>query len=203
MPYNPWNKGKRLSKETCLKMSRSRMGHVVSAETRKKIGDANRGKKRSPEEAERCRQLAIGNKNMLGKRHTEESKGKMRQAALRYKEKNPNFNKGENHGMYGVYGDKHHSWKGGTSTLHEYLRKRYEFTNWRNQVYERDNYICWLCSKQGGYLHPHHILPFADFPESRYDVDNGMTLCDKHHKIIHSKIWKKVYNSAFESKERF
>ena len=41
----PWNKGKKgvFSKETLERMSLSGMGHVVTEEARRKIGDANRG----------------------------------------------------------------------------------------------------------------------------------------------------------------
>lgn len=54
--------------------------------------------------------------------------------------------------------------------------------HWRLAVYKRDNYCCKLknedCSKN---IEAHHILPWRDFPELRYDINNGITLCTFHH----------------------
>jgi predicted restriction endonuclease len=57
---------------------------------------------------------------------------------------------------------------------------------WRKEVFERDDYTCRSCgnrSKSNNYLRieAHHIKPFATFPEVRFNVDNGMTLCKKCH----------------------
>lgn len=45
----PWNKGKKLSKKIRMNMSRAQTGMVTSKGTKRKIGNANRGKKRSKE----------------------------------------------------------------------------------------------------------------------------------------------------------
>jgi hypothetical protein len=68
----------------------------------------------------------------------------------------------------------------------ERLRRSEEYEKWRVSVYERDSYSCVLCHKIGGYLEAHHIKSFAKFPEVRFDINNGITVC----KYCHSKIDK-------------
>jgi 5-methylcytosine-specific restriction endonuclease McrA len=59
---------------------------------------------------------------------------------------------------------------------------------WRLDVFERDEFICQRCNKKGGKLQAHHIKSWAKYPDVRFDVNNGITLCIKCHKIIHK--WK-------------
>lgn len=66
-------------------------------------------------------------------------------------------------------------------------RKRLEYREWRNSVFSRDGYRCRVCNKNTRNLHPHHLDCFADFPEKRFEVDNGVTLCADHHKQFHSE----------------
>ena len=55
---------------------------------------------------------------------------------------------------------------------------------WRRAIYKRDNYKCQVCSSIYN-LYAHHILSWKDYPELRYDLDNGITLCNDCHKKIH------------------
>ena len=83
-------------------------------------------------------------------------------------------------------GEKHPMWKGGK--MKDYpelvrLRKSPEYKIWRKSVFERDHYTCIFCGdNQGGNLESDHIKPFALFPELRFAIDNGRTLCEKCHK---------------------
>lgn len=62
-----------------------------------------------------------------------------------------------------------------------------EYREWRTKVFTRDNFTCAICNQVGGKLNAHHIKPFRDFEELRYDVNNGITLCEKCHKRVHKE----------------
>lgn len=66
------------------------------------------------------------------------------------------------------------------------IRKSFDMNEWRKLVFKRDNYTCQLCSVRGGKLNAHHILSFKDYPEYRFNVDNGITYCKECHGIISS-----------------
>jgi len=59
-----------------------------------------------------------------------------------------------------------------------------EYIEWRQKVFERDNYTCQECGATGD-LQAHHIKPVSQYPELIYDVDNGITLCKKCHAKKH------------------
>ncbi|MBA7541982.1 hypothetical protein ES705_34298 [subsurface metagenome] len=83
----------------------------------------------------------------------------------------------------GKYGEKNPNWKGGITPKNHLIRNSDEFENWRKSVFERDNYTCRKCNKRGGlYLHAHHIKSFAEYPELRFRVSNGITLCEDCHR---------------------
>jgi 5-methylcytosine-specific restriction endonuclease McrA len=65
-------------------------------------------------------------------------------------------------------------------------RVRYEYKKWRTDVFKRDNYTCQNCYVRGGKLAAHHIQHWAKFPELRYVLSNGLTLCESCHKEVHS-----------------
>lgn len=84
-------------------------------------------------------------------------------------------------------GSKCWNWKGGITPFRTAIWRSEEYQDWRNAVFERDNYTCQMCGIRGGlYLHSHHLLPFKDYPEHRFDHDNGITLCRECHYVISS-----------------
>jgi 5-methylcytosine-specific restriction endonuclease McrA len=62
---------------------------------------------------------------------------------------------------------------------------------WRREVYERDGYQCGFCGEIGVRLQADHILPFSLYPEKKFDVANGQTLCKSCHaaKTKLDRIW--------------
>ena len=74
----------------------------------------------------------------------------------------------------------HHSiawnWKGGITSLVMKIRGSIEYKNWRKEVFERDKFLCQNCGIRGRKLNAHHIKSFADFPEERFNIDNGINI---------------------------
>lgn len=79
-------------------------------------------------------------------------------------------------------GDKSYLWRGGVTTKNQSIRHSFEYKLWRQAVFERDNYTCIWCRQKGGKLNADHIKPFAFYPELRFAIDNGRTLCIDCHK---------------------
>lgn len=79
-------------------------------------------------------------------------------------------------------GEKHWNWKGGSTNESKRIKSNKIYKEWRKEVFERDKYTCQDCGIIGGELHPHHIKPFAYYPELRFEITNGQTLCAKCHR---------------------
>lgn len=92
-------------------------------------------------------------------------------------------------------GEGNHFWKGGINGENDTLRHRREYKEWRTSVYERDDYTCQCCGSRGGCLNAHHINQFADYPELRYDVNNGITLCVKCHDATEKDSFHNTYGT--------
>lgn len=87
-----------------------------------------------------------------------------------------------------ITGKNHWNWQGGKTDESRKLRNSYEYKQWRNAVFIRDNYTCQECKAKscGGnkvILNADHIKPFAFYPELRFDINNGKTLCLDCHKL--------------------
>ena len=98
-------------------------------------------------------------------------------------------------------GEKNHFWKGGKTKLSQQIRNSAEYSFWRKQIFERDNYTCQQCgsrTKKGDkvIIEADHIYPFSkildDYDitsieeaiscEKLWDIENGRTLCRDCHK---------------------
>ncbi len=81
-------------------------------------------------------------------------------------------------------GELNPNWKGGISLEKSY--KHYnnaEYRRWRMAVYTRDNFTCQFCGIRGVYLTAHHIKSWAHYKELRFEIDNGVTLCEECHSL--------------------
>lgn len=79
-------------------------------------------------------------------------------------------------------GEKGSNWQGGKTDMNEFARRSVEYRLWREAVFARDNWTCQDCGLRGCELNADHIKPFALFPELRYAIDNGRTLCVPCHR---------------------
>jgi len=130
----------------------------------------------------------------LGRKMSEEAKIKMRDAKL----KNPSrywlgkirttadkkkISDTKIKSTKTIRGEKCHLWRGGITPINKKIRNSTEYKLWRKSVFERDNYTCiWCGDNKVGNLNADHIKPFAYFPELRFAIDNGRTLCVPCHK---------------------
>lgn len=77
-------------------------------------------------------------------------------------------------------GNKNPKWKGGITATYMRIRNSTEYKKWRMKVYQRDRFSCVICgyrSKKPKDIRADHIKPFSLYPELRFDVNNGRTLC--------------------------
>jgi HNH endonuclease len=86
-----------------------------------------------------------------------------------------------------IFGPLHWNWQGGKTSESLRLRHSALAREWRIAVFKRDNYTCQDCGARNGNgfkvtLNADHIKPWAYFPELRYEVSNGKTLCLPCHK---------------------
>lgn len=104
-------------------------------------------------------------------------------------------------------GSAHPFWKGGVTPINHKIRRSSEYRLWRESVFKRDNWTCVWCGTQSGkgkivILHADHIKPFAYYPELRFAIDNGRTLCKECHRKTdtYGERAKLYYNTKKEKK---
>lgn len=87
-----------------------------------------------------------------------------------------------------MVGEKAYHWKGGkTSRERKILMGRKKYKQWRSNVLERDSWTCQTCQARGIELHAHHIKSWFEYPNLRYDENNGVTLCRSCHELTYKK----------------
>ena len=81
--------------------------------------------------------------------------------------------------------EKHWNWKNNRNEVKTDTKVRQNdplYKQWRMAVRNRDRWICRIADVNcDGRLETHHIPPWKNFPELRYEVNNGITLCHAHH----------------------
>ena len=149
---------------------------------------------------EKLSKVRLERKRRLGYLNSKTTRTKMRLAKLG----RPSNNKGKKHPhteqskkniSFSVMGEKNHNWKGGLSSLGKQIRKSLKYRNWRQEIYERDDWTCQKCKVRGIKLEPHHKKSLSSIliknniktlKESLrckkiWDIENGISLCKKCH----------------------
>jgi hypothetical protein len=104
-----------------------------------------------------------------------------------------------------VLGKNNPLWKGGITPINIQIRTSPEYKKWRQQVFERDNYICQICKIRGGNLRANHIKKFSDYPKLQIVLTNGITIhenCDIKLVMNHEEEWKKYFNNILKGGEK-
>jgi len=98
-------------------------------------------------------------------------------------------------------GEKHPNYNPNL-TEEDRIKRRYknikETREWRMLVFTRDSFQCQVCETKGVKLNAHHMNSYHWCEEERFDVNNGVTLCECCHKKFHKK-----YGYKNNTKEQF
>lgn len=148
-------------------------GFKHSEESKKKIGAASKGNTYAKGTVRSEELKRAASERMKRKEFSAETRKKI--SLSKIGKKRPDFT-----------GENNPKWNGGVSSMNEKIRKSGEYKLWREAVFERDNWTCVWCGGRSAENNPvilnaDHIKPFAYFPELRFAIDNGRTLCKPCH----------------------
>ena len=110
-------------------------------------------------------------------------------------EKNPNYGKG-------LFGERNPNWQGG-KTIYLYRKNNQIGINtkkdieFRHSIMARDK-KCVLCGNISK-LNTHHIEPWVEAPELRFNSLNVVTLCKSCHVRIDNKHHKEIYKPMLKT----
>lgn len=143
----------------------------------------NKGKKLSEKHIENLRLSHIGLPKNKGA-YTFKKGHKMSEAHI----KNISLaNKGKHNSLLTQFKEGHKGWNyiEDRSLLKKTDKKDTQaYRDWRKNVYQRDNWKCRIINNDcKGRIEAHHILGWTRYPELRYDINNGITLCHFHHPL--------------------
>jgi hypothetical protein len=159
-----------------------------------------KGKKRSPESIEKHRQSMLGKPHPMPEGFVPWNKGlKLGYVPVgAFKKGMIPWNKGKVCPQF--HGANGGGWKGGVTALYDQIRNSTQMRQWKSDIYTRDKFTCQHCGdNQGGNLNAHHIMAFslilqkheitsmeqAIKCEELWNINNGITLCEKCHIKIH------------------
>lgn len=73
---------------------------------------------------------------------------------------------------------------------------------WTKTIFERDNFTCQICKKHGGDLNAHHLDGYGWCEVRRFDINNGILLCENCHRDFHRVYGIKVTEQQFLEYQR-
>jgi len=155
-----WWVGRKHTEATKAKMSAARTGS----------NNPFFGRSHTEQTKQKLRSSKIGKATRSGP-HTEATKAKISRTRI---------------AAESAKGSKNPNWRGGVSNSRKSAMATTAYKEWRKSVFTRDDFTCRTCNQHGGDLEAYHIKPWAYFPEFRYEVSNGRTLCV----LCHRKTFK-------------
>lgn len=180
MPRGIYIRIKPVSDETKIKIGLGNKGKIVSLKSKIKISLANKGKNFTGIENGKKTRFKNGqipwNKGICY--HNPKLKIIQKTSKFRIKQ------------SLSHSGNKCHFWKGGITPENLRIRMSVKYKLWREAVFKRDNWTCQKCGIKNNkgvgetiVLNSHHIKSFAYYPELRFEISNGTTLCENCHKL--------------------
>lgn len=167
----------------CL-VCKSKLKYTIKFCSKKCYGISKKGVKQSPEHKDKIRKANIGVSRNLGYRHSEEAKIKIGLASKGNKYASGKKQSEETLQKRSLSMKKFYDLKGRKEQKrYKHSANTKQYRDWRKSIFERDRYTCQMCLIVGCYLEAHHIKSWAKFPELRYEIDNGMTVCRECHKL--------------------
>ncbi|MBU0476783.1 HNH endonuclease [Patescibacteria group bacterium] len=184
----PWSKGKEMSVETKRKLSKALKGRKAW----------NKGKEMPEEIKNKLRGLSKG-RHFSPRTEFKKGQNKGDENPARRPEVRRKISKAKKgKPLFNLRGKNHPRWRGQSASINERFRRRIEYRLWREAVFNRDNWTCQKCGKRGGKINIHHLHNFADYPDLRISIENGIALCKKCHIEFH-----KIYGVKNNTKEKF
>lgn len=189
---------KKKMRKACLERKRQ-LGYINSPETRKRMSEAQKGKKLLEETK---RKLSNALKGKRKPPFTEEHKRKI--------------SEGGKMSRPWMRGENNPHWKGGASELSKRIKNSFKYKKWRETIFQRDNWTCQNCGRRGGIiLHPHHKRSFASILGENniktledalnckvlWNINEGVTLCRNCHKETNTYGWNR-YNEIIRETAR-
>lgn len=187
---NTYRKGYKMTDDQKKKIGDANRGRklpLITEVTREKLRKANRGRKLSQKHIERLKEFNTGRKML------DETKEKLK-LIVKKKWQDPEYRKK-------LSKENSSNWKGGITLLNQQIRECYKYFQWRSDVFIRDNFTCQECFARGIYLHAHHIEELNKLIKKYniktlnealncielWNTNNGITYCERCHKPKHLK----------------
>lgn len=198
-------KGHSVSNETKKKQSLAKKGKTweesYGEEKAKELKERKRELMKGRKQTEKMKEV-VRNYNLTKKDYSKVSKKlkgrpspmKGKKCSKETKEKLKKSHKGKHYNRLKSYffkeGSDNISWRGGINRINRQERdiemQRAKYIKWREEIFKRNNWICQKCGSKEN-LEAHHIKEWSEYPELRYNKDNGLTLCKDCHIKIHNQ----------------
>lgn len=161
----------------------------LSLETRKKISEAQKGKKHSKETKQKISENRkgkdLGNTHGFKRGSIPWNKGKPWSKNIKLKVSKSRTGK--------CLGKQNPAWIEDRTKL----SNRQKYGIWRQQVLKRDRFKCIWCGNEEK-LEADHILPKTIFPEIMFELINGRTLCAFCHSLTDTYKNKKGFREKYK-----